>query len=119
MIELLLLRLLLLELPQLELWVIAPIFLLLWSTQLTPRWGIHHAVLWRSTARPTTSRGSRHDPLLLLSLSNGLHCPLLINGGTRQFIIGQVGGLNQVVLQLVGKPIAVEVGFLLICINMI
>jgi hypothetical protein len=33
---LLLLRLLLLKLPRLELWVIAPILLLLWSTQLTP-----------------------------------------------------------------------------------
>jgi hypothetical protein len=48
-IELLLLLLLLwllqLELPWLELWVMAPILLLLWSTQLTPRWGIHHVVL--------------------------------------------------------------------------
>jgi hypothetical protein len=35
---LLLLRLSLLELPQLELWVMAPILLLLWSTQLTLRW---------------------------------------------------------------------------------
>jgi hypothetical protein len=42
---LLLLRLLLLELPRLEFWVIAPILLLLWSTQLTPRWGIHHMIL--------------------------------------------------------------------------
>jgi hypothetical protein len=52
MVELLLLLLwlLLLELPQLELWVTAPILLLLWSTQLTPRWGAH-AVLGRSTAR--------------------------------------------------------------------
>jgi hypothetical protein len=33
---LLLLRLSLLELPWLELWAIAPILLLLWSTQLTP-----------------------------------------------------------------------------------
>jgi hypothetical protein len=47
---LLLLWLLLLKLPRLELWVIAPILLLLWPTQLTPRWGIHHAVLGRSTA---------------------------------------------------------------------
>jgi uncharacterized membrane protein YecN with MAPEG domain len=53
---LLLLRLLLLELPRVELWAIAPILLLLWLTQLTPMWGIHHAVLGRSTARPTTSR---------------------------------------------------------------
>jgi hypothetical protein len=42
---LLLLRLLLLELPWLELWAMAPILLLLWSTQLTLRWGIHHAIL--------------------------------------------------------------------------
>jgi hypothetical protein len=42
---LLLLRLLLLELSRLELWVMAPILLLVCSTQLTPRWGIHHAVL--------------------------------------------------------------------------
>jgi hypothetical protein len=39
------LLLLLLELPRLELWEMAPILLLMWSTQLTPRWGIHHAVL--------------------------------------------------------------------------
>jgi hypothetical protein len=46
MIELLLLlRLLLLELPRLELWVMALILLLFWSTQLTSRWGIYHAVL--------------------------------------------------------------------------
>jgi hypothetical protein len=37
--------LLLLELLRLELWVTAPILRLLWLTQLTPRWGIHHAVL--------------------------------------------------------------------------
>jgi hypothetical protein len=55
---LLLLRLLLLKLPRLELWVIAPILLLLWPTQMTPRWGIHHAVLGRSTARTTTASGS-------------------------------------------------------------
>jgi hypothetical protein len=42
---LLLLRSLLLELPRLELWAIAPILLLSWFTQLTPRWGIHHVVL--------------------------------------------------------------------------
>jgi hypothetical protein len=39
------LLLLLLELPRLELWAMAPILLLMWSTQLTSRWGIHHAVL--------------------------------------------------------------------------
>jgi hypothetical protein len=67
MIELLLLRLLLLELPLLELWGITPILLLLGSMQLTPRWGIHHRVLGRSTARATTTSRSRHHPLLLFS----------------------------------------------------
>jgi hypothetical protein len=38
---LLLLWLLLLELSRFELWVMAPILLWLWSTQLTPRWGIY------------------------------------------------------------------------------
>jgi hypothetical protein len=42
---LLLLWLLLLELPRLELWPMAPILLLLWSTQLTPGWGIRHAII--------------------------------------------------------------------------
>jgi hypothetical protein len=58
-------------------------------------------------------------PLLLLGLNNGLHCPLLINGGTHQFIVGPVGGLNQAVLQLDGKPFTKEVDFFLIRINMI
>jgi hypothetical protein len=53
---LLLLWLLLLKLPLLVLWAVAPILLLLWTVQLTPRWGIYHEVLRRSTARTTTSR---------------------------------------------------------------
>jgi hypothetical protein len=64
---LLLLRLLLLELPRLELWAMAPLRLLLWSTQLTPRWGIHHAVHGRSTTRTTAASRSRHHPLPLFS----------------------------------------------------
>jgi hypothetical protein len=86
---LLLLQLLLLELSRLELWAMAPILLLLWSTQLTPRWGIHHAVLWRSTARTTATSGSRHHPLslFLIGLSNGLHHPLLVNGCTCQLVV--------------------------------
>jgi hypothetical protein len=44
------LLLLQLELPLLILRAIAPILLLLRSAQLTPRWGIHHVVLGRSTA---------------------------------------------------------------------
>jgi hypothetical protein len=87
MVELMLLLLLRLELPLLVLWAIAPILLLLRSVQLTPRWGIHHAVLRRSTARTTTASGSRLYPLLLIGLSNGLHQPLLINGCTHQLII--------------------------------
>jgi hypothetical protein len=88
-VELLLLWLLLLELPRLELWMTAPIPLLLWSTQLTPRWGIHHAVLERSTARATTASGSRHHlfSLLLINLSLGLHHSILTNGRTRQLIV--------------------------------
>jgi hypothetical protein len=75
MVELLLLLLLWLELPLLVLLAVAPILLLLRSAQQTPRRGIHHAVLRRSTARTTTGRGSRHHPfsLLFLGLSNGLH----------------------------------------------
>jgi hypothetical protein len=81
---LLLLWLLLLELSRLELWAMALILLLLLSMQLAPRWGIHHAVLWRSTARTTSTSGSRHHPLplFLIGLSNGLHHPLLVNGFT-------------------------------------
>jgi hypothetical protein len=73
----------------LEFWVIAPFLMLLWSTQLTLRWGIHHAVLGRSTTRTTTDSGSRHHPLSLfvISLNNGLHHPLLVDGCTRQVIV--------------------------------
>jgi hypothetical protein len=88
---LLLLRLLLLELSRLELWAIAPILLLLWSTHLTPRWGIHYAVLGRSTTRTITASGSRHHPLslFLIALSNGLHHPLLVDGCTCQLVVRQ------------------------------
>jgi hypothetical protein len=73
-----------------------PILLLLRSAQLTSRWGIHHAVLRRSTARTTTGRRSRHHlfPLLLVSLSNILDQPLLIDGGTCQVIVGQARELT-------------------------
>jgi hypothetical protein len=85
------LLLLLLELPRLELWAMGPILLLLWSTRLNPRWGIHHAVLWRSTARTTAVSGSGHHPLLLflIGLSNCLHHPLLVNSCTCQLIVRQ------------------------------
>jgi hypothetical protein len=118
---LLLLCRLLLELPQLELWVIAPILLLLRSTQLTPRWGIHHAVLGRSTARTTTTSGSRHHPLslLLIGLNNGLHHPLLINGCTRPLIVRQAGELYQALLQVDGESYTVQVSLLLIFVNVV
>jgi hypothetical protein len=95
-IELLLLLLwwlLLLKLPWLELWAMALILLLLWSMQLTPRWDIHHAVLWRSTARTTAASGFWHHPLplFLIGLSNNLHHPLLVDGCTRQLIVRQGG----------------------------
>jgi hypothetical protein len=86
---LLLRQLLLLELSWLKLWVMAPVLLLLWSTQLTPRWGIHHTVLQRSTVRTTTACRSRHQllPLFLIGINNGLHHPLLVNGCTCQLVI--------------------------------
>jgi hypothetical protein len=97
---LLLLRLLLLKLPRLELWVMAPILLLMWSMQLTPKWGIHHAVLCRSTARTTAASGSRHHnlPLFLIGLRNGLHHPLLVDGYTHQLVVQQAGEMCQVLL---------------------
>jgi hypothetical protein len=76
-------------------------------------------VLQRSTARPTTSRGSRHGPLLLFGLSTSIHGSLLVDGSTCQLIVGQVEEQVQTVLQLDGKPIAEEVGFLFICVNMV
>jgi hypothetical protein len=101
--------LLLLDLPWLELWATAPIQLLLWSTQLTPRWGVHYVVLGRSTARTTTASGSRHHPLSLfvIGLINGLHHPLLVDGYTHQFVVRQAGELYQVLLQVDGEPCAV------------
>jgi hypothetical protein len=118
---LLLLRLLLLELPRLELWVIAPILLLLWSTQLTPRWGIHHAVLGRSTSRTTTVSGSRHHPLslFLIGLSNGLHHPLLVDGYTCQLIVQQAREMHQALLQMDGESYMVQVGLLFIRVDVV
>jgi hypothetical protein len=89
LLMLLLLRLLLLELSQLELWAMAPNLLLLWLMHLTPRCGIHHVVLWRSTARTTATSGSRHHPFFLIGLSNSLHHPLLVNGRTCQLVVRQ------------------------------
>jgi hypothetical protein len=119
MVELLLLFML--ELPQLELWAIAPVQLLLRSVQRTPRWGIHYAVHGRSTARTITASRSRHHllSLFLIGLSNGLHQPFLINDDTHQFIVGEVGRKTQAFLQLVSKPFTVEVSFLLIRVNVV
>jgi hypothetical protein len=118
---LLLLRLLLLELQRLELWVITPILLMLWSTQLTSRWGIHHAILGRSTARTTTASGSRHHllSLFLIGLNNDLHHPLLINGCTCQLVVRQAREMHQALLQMDGEPCTVQVGLLFIRVNMV
>jgi hypothetical protein len=117
----LLLQLLLLKLPWLELWVIAPILLLLWSTQLTPRWGIHHVVLGGSTARTTTASGSRHHlfPLLLINPGNNLYHSLLINGRTCQLIVRQASELYLSLLQVDGESSAVQVGLFLIQYTMV
>jgi hypothetical protein len=118
---LLLLRLLLLELPRMELWVIAPTLLLLWSTKLTPRWGIHHAVLGRSTARTTTASRSMHHllSLFLIGLSNSLHHPLLVDGCTCQLIVRQAREMHQALLQLDGEPCIIQVGLLFICVDVV
>jgi hypothetical protein len=118
---LLLLWLLLLELPWLELWAIALILLLLWSTQLTLRWGIHHAILGRSTARTTTSSGCRHHPLslFLIVLSNGLHHPLLVDGCTCQLVVRQAREMHQALLQMNGEPYTVQAGLLFICVDVV
>jgi hypothetical protein len=118
---LLLLWLILLELPWLELLAMGPILLLLWSMQLTPRWGIHYVVLWWSTARTTTASGSRHHPLplFLIGLSNGLHHPLLVNGCTCQLIVRQAREMHQALLQMNGEPCMVQVSLLFICVNVV
>jgi hypothetical protein len=119
MVELLLL--LLLRLLLLELWVLAPILLLLWSTQLTPRWGIHHVVLWRSTARTTAASGFRHHPLplFLIGLINNLHHPLLVDGCTHQLIVRQAGEMYQALLQMDGEPCMVQFGLLFIRVDVV
>jgi hypothetical protein len=112
-VELLLLPLLLwlwsLKLPWLELRAIAPVLLLLWLTQLTSWWGIHHAVLRRGTARTTTSCRSGHHllSLFLISRSNGLHHPFLVSGCTCQLIVQQVGEMYQTLLQVYSEPCTV------------
>jgi hypothetical protein len=117
----LLLLLLLRKMLRLELWVMAPILLLLWSTQLTPRWGIHHAVLWRSTARTTDASRSRHHPLplFLIGLSNGLHHPLLVDGCTCQLVVRQAREMYQALLQMDGEPCMVQVCHLFIRVDVV
>jgi hypothetical protein len=115
------LLLLLLRLLLLELWAMAPILLLLWLTQLTPRWGIHHVVLWMSTARTTATIGSRHHPfpLFLIGLSNGLHHHLLVDGFTCQLIVQQAREMYQALLQMDGEPRTIQVGLLFIRVNVV
>jgi hypothetical protein len=89
--------------------------------QLTPRWGIHHAVLGRSTTRTTTTSRSRHHlfPLLVINLSNGLHHSLLINGHTRQLISRLAGELYQALLQVDDESYTVQVGLLPVCVDVV
>jgi hypothetical protein len=121
MVDLLLLLLSLLESPSLELWVIAPILRLLWLMQLTLMWGIHHAVLGRSTARTTTASRSMHHllSLFLIGLSNSLHHPLLVDGCTCQLIVRQAREMHQALLQLDGEPCIIHVGLLFICVDVV
>jgi hypothetical protein len=89
--------------------------------QLTPRWGIHHAVLGRSTARTTTASGCRHYPLslFLIGLSNDLHHPLLVDGCTCQLIVRQAREMHHALLQMDGEPYTVQVGLLFICVDVV
>jgi hypothetical protein len=87
-VELLLLQLWLLELPWLELWAIAPIMLLLWSTQLTPG-GVY--TMWYLRGAPL-ELSLPADPGIILFLffslaSLGHHHPLLVDGCTCQLVV--------------------------------
>jgi hypothetical protein len=95
--------------------------LLLWSTQLTPRWGIHHVVLGRSSAITTTASGSRHHSLspFLIGLSNSLHHPLLVDGCTCQLVVQQAREMHQALLQMDGEPCTVHVGLLFASIDVV
>jgi hypothetical protein len=86
-----------------------------------PRWGIHHAVLGRSTTRTTIANGSRHHPLplFLIGLSNGLHHPLLVDGCTCQLIVRQAREMYQMLLQMDGEPYMVQVALLFIRVDMV
>jgi hypothetical protein len=102
----------------LELQAVAPS---LWrSVQLSHGGHVNHAVLQWSTAR-TSPGGSWHGPLSLLFLCclTSLHGALLIYGGTGQVIVRQAQILNQAVLQLNIEPLAVELSFLCISVNMV
>jgi hypothetical protein len=87
----------------------------------TPRWGIHYAVLWRSTARTITTSGSRHHPLplFLIGLSNGLHYPLLLYGCTHQLIVRKAREMHQELLLMDGEPYTVQVGLLFIRVDVV
>jgi hypothetical protein len=86
-----------------------------------PRWGIHHAVLGRSTARTTTVNGSRHHrlPPFLIGLCNGLHHPFLVDGCTCQLIVRQTREMYQALLQMDGEPRTVQVCLIFICVNVV
>jgi hypothetical protein len=97
---LLLLRLLLLELLRLEFWAMAPILLLLWSTQLTP--GGIYTMWYFGGALLELPLPVNPDIILfllfLIGLSNGLHHPLLVNGCTCQLVVRQAREMHQVLL---------------------
>jgi hypothetical protein len=55
----------------------------------------------------------------VIDLSNGLHHPLLVDGYTCQLIVQQASELYQVFLQVDGEPCTVQVGLLLICVDVV
>jgi hypothetical protein len=57
--------------------------------------------------------------LFLIGLSNNLHHPFLFNGRTHQLIVRQAGELCQAFLQVDGESCMVQVGLVLICVDVV
>jgi hypothetical protein len=58
-------------------------------------------------------------PLCLISLSNDLHHPLLVDGYTCQLVVRQAREMYQALLQMDGEPRTVQVGLLFIRVNVV
>jgi hypothetical protein len=73
-----------------------------------------------STTRTTIASRSRHLlSLFLIGLSNSLHHSLLINSYSCQLIVRQTGELYQALRQVHGESGTVQVGLLLIRVDVV